>query len=157
MYLLARQMSGTTAAVAAAAWAAFNPLLVYFTGLLLTESLFTATLVWGTYAFARRSTTGAATCFAAAAYLRPTALVLGPFVAIANSGVRPAYRWGSALIILLAMAVALTPWAARNWVRLGTPVFTTTNDGITLADGFHDGATGGSDQRFVNAYRPCGR
>jgi hypothetical protein len=53
---------------------------------------------------------------------------------------------GAGLTVLL-----LLPWAARNarHPELGQWIWTTTNGGITAYDGFHPGATGASDQRFL--------
>jgi hypothetical protein len=47
------------------------------------------------------------------------------------------------------MLVSLLPWVWRNHNLLGANVWTTTNSGITLCDGFHAGANGSSDQRFI--------
>jgi hypothetical protein len=47
VYLLTRRWLPPRGALIAGAIAAFNPFLIYFTGLLLTETLFTALLVWG--------------------------------------------------------------------------------------------------------------
>lgn len=47
VYLLARQWLSLRAALLAAALAAVNPFLIYFTALVLTETLFTAMLAWG--------------------------------------------------------------------------------------------------------------
>jgi hypothetical protein len=51
----------------------------------------------------------------------------------------------------------LFPWAYRNahHPQVRAWVWTTTNGGITAYDGFHDGATGASDQKaFVEELRP---
>lgn len=54
------------------------------------------------------------------------------------------------LTTLLLLLVALAPWTLRNWLLLDELVPTTTNNGITLYDGWHvDNTTGGSDQSFV--------
>ncbi len=61
-------------------------------------------------------------------------------------------RWPlpAALTACLVLAVALAPWAIRNWRALDSFVPLTTNAGITLYDGLNvDNATGGSDQSFV--------
>jgi hypothetical protein len=55
-YLLARRALPPLACVFAAALVAFNPFLIYFCGLLLSETLFTAMLAWGTVLLLRRST-----------------------------------------------------------------------------------------------------
>jgi hypothetical protein len=45
----------------------------------------------------------------------------------------------------------LYPWAERNQRLLGRRVWSTSNDGITLYDGFHPGASGNSDMRFLQS------
>jgi hypothetical protein len=152
VFLLARQLSGGVAVgLLAATTVAINPFLVYFSGLLLSETVFIAAVVWATVAAARRAMPAAIALFIAAVYFRPTALVLAPALTFfaTNCDGAPAYHWRPALLVLISLLLSLLPWTARNWVRLGVPVWTTTNDGITFYDGFHDGATGGSDQRFV--------
>lgn len=79
------------------------------------------------------------------------------FVTELNNTRPPAYRLSAiagrcllpTLFALLALLVCLTPWAWRNHNLLGTAIWTATNSGITLYDGFNPHATGASDQRFV--------
>ena len=151
-FLLARRLSGSApGGLAAAAVVAANPFLIYFSGLLLTETAFTAVLAWSLVAATRRALPAMVVLFVGALYFRPTALVLAPAVSLfaVNCRGRRAYRWWTPFLVLLSLLIALVPWAVRNDRRLGVPVWTTTNDGITFYDGFHDGATGASDQRFV--------
>jgi hypothetical protein len=42
-------------------------------------------------------------------------------------------RIGRSGILLIVTFLTLLPWAARNWVRFGEPVWTTTHGGYTLA------------------------
>ena len=178
-FLLGRRWGGSTVGVAAAAAVAVNPLFVYFSGLVLTETAFAAATVWAAWGLTvggRRGVATAVGCFVIATYLRPTGLVLGPAMAAAvgfwakptalpwvrqahrgavglarsaNPPPRPAYRLLAAVVVAAALGAALAPWAYRNHRRLGSAVWTTTNDGITAYDGFHDGADGSSDQRFL--------
>jgi hypothetical protein len=53
-------------------------------------------------------------------------------------------------MLLLTLAVLL-PWAIRNYRVLSSWVWTATNGGITLYDGFNPDATGASDQSFVQS------
>ena len=153
VFVLGRRWGGDGVGVVAATAVAVNPIYVYFSGLVLTETPFAAAVVWATVALTGRRTLMAAVCFAVAVYLRPTAVVLGPALAAVagwaapNRGGRRAYQ--PVAVVMVALGLALIPWAWRNHGRLGTAVWTTTNDGITFFDGFHDGATGASDQRFV--------
>src|SRR5205823_4572077 len=54
-------------------------------------------------------------------------------------------------IVVLLVAAGLVPWGWRNHRVLGRWVWTTTNGGITLYDGFNPRATGASDQSFVKS------
>ena len=49
IYLLARRFREERGALVAAAIVAVNPFLIYFSGLVLSETLFTAMLAWGLY------------------------------------------------------------------------------------------------------------
>jgi 4-amino-4-deoxy-L-arabinose transferase-like glycosyltransferase len=155
-YLLARRWLAVGPSLLAGALVAFNPFLVYFTGLLLSETLFTALLTWGAAGLAwgwgpgraRGVAWAGAVCLALSAIVRPSALLL----ALALPLVTPV-GWRRRLALLggaTAMLFCLfTPWAMRNERLLGRPVVATTNGGITLYDGFNPAATGASDQSFV--------
>ena len=161
VFLIARHLSGSVAtALIAAGLIAINPFFVYFTSLILSETLFAALLAWGTYFFVRRLWLHGVIFFIAACYVRSTGLLLLPAMAFAaglNPGQTAAYRLSDALrrglfsmlLATAAMLVCLVPWVWRNHNLLGVRVWTTTNSGVTLYDGFHAGATGASDQRFT--------
>jgi hypothetical protein len=91
-------------------------------------------------------------------YVRPSGAGMAVVMGIASaflSGRHPFAvhsRWPLpvGLTTLLLVLAALAPWAVRNRMVLGEWVWTTTNNGITLYDGWHlDNTTGGSDQSFV--------
>jgi 4-amino-4-deoxy-L-arabinose transferase-like glycosyltransferase len=162
VYLIARQLSGGGAlALIAAALTAFNPFLIYFSGLLLSETLFTATLAWAVWLLLRRRWLPGAIVMLLAVLVRPSAILLGPLLAmvaaLANPPSDAAYRLlptirravAAGAVVAVVTIVGLLPWAWRNYRVLGSWVWTTTNSGVTLYDGFHDGATGASDQRFL--------
>jgi 4-amino-4-deoxy-L-arabinose transferase-like glycosyltransferase len=164
-FLLARRWLSPRASLVAATLVALNPYLVYFSSLVLTETLFAAMLAWAMVlltidrARVAASTAGwwsGATLLALAILVRPSAialpLVLGLLAILAVPSSRlPGRRWplhaGATLVLITFLA--LLPWAWRNHARLGAWVWTTTNGGITLYDGLHPDATGASDQRFV--------
>ena len=145
--------------VVAAAVIAVNPFYVYFCGLILSETTFTALLAWAVYALVKGRRWTAGGLLVAAAYVRPAGIVVGPLVAlaagVANSHGPAPYRIRKAAlpfaVVGACLFVGLLPWAWRNHMRVGRWVWTSTNDGVTLYDGFHAGATGASDQRFLNA------
>lgn len=172
VYLLGRRWIGAGGSLIAAAFVALNPFLVYFCGLILSETLFTAMLVWGMALLTlpqpregRSSVKYAlswwlgALLLVGSIYVRPSALMLPIFLglvsALVNVGVPRPYdrRWMPpvATLMLIMTVLALLPWAWRNHQVLGKWIWTTTNDGITLYDGFHPDATGASNQSFVTA------
>jgi len=51
--------------------------------------------------------------------------------------------------VLCVIIIGLMPWTLRNHRILGHWLWTTSNDGMTLYDGFNPTATGASDQRFI--------
>lgn len=159
VYLLARRWLDERRSLFAAAMVAVNPFLIYFCGLILTETLFTAMLVWGMVLLAhRREFLSGGLLLALSVMVRPSAmllpLALGIAGVIANRERDAAYqprRWplpvGATMILLTGLI--LLPWAVRNRVVLGQWLWTTTNDGLTAYDGFNPDATGASDQSFV--------
>ena len=172
VYLLARRWLAPGASLFGAALVAFNPFLVYFTALLLTETVFTAMLAWSMVLLLGPSAqaggiTWRATflwllggvMLALSVLVRQSAVglpvVLGVGAAFVNRGRGGPYhrRWplpvGSTMLLLTVLV--LLPWACRNRRVLGEWVWTTTNGGITLYDGLNPDATGASDQSFVQS------
>ena len=173
VYLLARRWLAGGPSLFAAAIVAANPFLIYFTGLLLTETLFTALLAWGMVLLLgpgdlspeddRTSWTQTGLWLSGGLLLGLSILVrqsaiglpvaLGVAAAFVNRQKGGPYhrRWplpvGSTM--LLITGCVLLPWAYRNHRVLGAWVWTSTNGGITLYDGFNPDATGASDQSFV--------
>ncbi len=151
VYLLARRWLAPRPAAVPGLIYAVLPGAIGFTGLLLSESLFTFLLTASLahLAWMRQPSTGRAVVFgvlvAAATYVRGVAVGL-PLVAVfwlLSSGerFRPAVRSGGvAALVLVALSL---PWAVRNSVRLGTPVYLSTNAGIDFWMGHHEGADGG--------------
>ncbi len=157
-----RSLSGETwAPLVAAALVASNPYLIYFSALILSETLFTVLLAWATACLLsnrRRLPLVGVYLLIAAVYVRPSAAGLAPLLvgvaAWANSPGVAAYRRGAAAVVAAVATVALlvvvlVPWATRNERRLGQRVWLTSNGGITAYDGFNPAATGASDQAFV--------
>jgi 4-amino-4-deoxy-L-arabinose transferase-like glycosyltransferase len=151
----------------AAAIIAANPFLIFFSGLILSETLFTAMLAWGMLLLIasggpwptdrRRLFAWLAGCLLLVLSLlvRPGAILLPVLLACAAAIVTGSSRrrlpLPVAATILLLMAIVLFPWAARNRLQLKEWIWTTTNAGITRYDGFNPDATGASDQSFVKS------
>jgi 4-amino-4-deoxy-L-arabinose transferase-like glycosyltransferase len=170
VFLLARRWLSPGGAVLSAAIVAVNPYVIFFAGLILSETLFTAMLCWGLALLILSdgpwpeghkllAWLGGGIILAFAVLVRPGAMlipvVLGCGAALANRGVPRAYEklWPLpvAATMLLVTVLLLFPWAARNRWILGSWVWTSTNDGITRYDGFNPDATGASDQSFVDS------
>lgn len=149
---------------------AVNPWLVYFSGLILSETLFTAMLVWGmalpVVGRGRWWAWGAGIgLLALSVHVRPAAIPLVPVLAMAAAWVnsrsanpyeqqaqRSAWRIaGAGLVGAAAVGFVLLPWAIRNAAnpQVNSWIWTTTNAGFTSYDGLHPGATGASDQTFI--------
>jgi hypothetical protein len=160
VWLLARRLIGPGAAVSLAL-ALACPFLIYFSGLVLTETLFTSMLVWGLWLLLSTPQVsssgtwrflGGLLVLSLAALVRPGALglpiLLGTVAAMTRSrlpGV-PAAAAAAAIIGLV-----LLPWAWRNHRVLNQWVWTSTNAGITAYDGSNPAADGSSDQSFARS------
>ncbi len=157
VFLIARQLcQSVTAGLIAAALMAINPFYVFFAGLILSETLFAALMVWGVWFLVSRRFFLAVLLLAASCYVRPIGLLLVPALAAVSAvnspRSKPYLLWDAcrrAAVATLFTLACLFPWALRNHHLLGSWIWTTTNGGITLYDGFHPGATGNSDQRFI--------
>ena len=151
---------------------ALDPLHVYFSSLLLSETMFAALLTWGMCCLVNgASPVALATRRAhaiwivgvllliASIYVRPMAVafpVMLVFFAMLAEARSPGFVFGRRLPVLgmvaLATFLALLPWAMRNRALLGRSIFTTTNDGFTFYDGLNPDATGASDQSWVEQW-----
>lgn len=158
----------------AAAIVAVNPFLVYFSALLLSETVFTAMLCWGLVLLVHgrggRSSSWRLTfawlvggiLLSLSVLVRPSGVglpvLLGWAALWPNRRGAEAYqkpgpgRWpmppGATMVALIL--VTLLPWAWRNFRELGAWVWLDTNSGFTLYDGYNPDATGASDQSFVS-------
>lgn len=137
--------------------AAVDPFLVFFSGLLLTEALFTVVLVatwWmvlGLMDYPRGITlgrcVGLGVLLIGCIMLRPAATLL---VAVVPAGVLLYQRfnaraWLGSTVIIAVVVLGLSPWAMRNFGVLGQARWTTTRGGITLYDSVQPHSVGGSD------------
>lgn len=159
VYWLARRWLAAGPSLLAALLVALNPFLIFFSGTLLSETLFTALLVWGMAMLVHRPTLlPGGLLLAFSVLVRPSALalpvLLGSLAALANRNRAATYHgwWrlpASAAMLLLLTFLLLAPWAYRNARVLGRWVWTTTNAGISRYDGLNPDATGASDQSFL--------
>jgi hypothetical protein len=151
------RMSHTDArpALVAALLVAINPYLIYFSGLILSETLFIAMLAWGMLLLLspvcrKMFWISGAAVLAMSIYVRPSALLL-PVILAFGSARAAAERVNRALLAGVLTVAVLVPWGWRNSQPsvLGHWVWTTTNEGITAYDGWNPTASGGSNQAFL--------
>lgn len=171
-WVLARRWLSSRQALIAAVLVALHPFLIYFSALLLTETVFTAMLAWGAALLCRPRSSrprtdwlircGGILLLALTALVRPSGALLAPLLAAGavyagatwsgspNLPRRRAYPLELRAALAAAVGAGLTilvlsAWAWRNHRVLGSWVWTTTNAGHTLYDGFNPAATGASD------------
>jgi hypothetical protein len=150
--LVAHRWMSRPAALAAGIIYAFWPSQIEFTSILASELLFNFLLLlalWATFAAPLRSYTlkglAAGAFLAAAAYVRPTALLLPLLLAAGTIWSRKADMRGTLTLTaaaFLAMAICIAPWALRNERVLGAPVLISTNGPTNLWMGNNPAATG---------------
>ena len=160
VYQIARPRTTGVTTTLAVVGVAFNPYLIQFSTLLLSETLFTTCLAWGV-CFLTSPKAGhraaAVILLTLSVYVRPSAIGLG-VAASAVAFARGPGTWrrittmaAGGLAGAGVLAVVLLPWAARNKAVLGTWVWTTTNGGYTAYDSFNPRADGSSNQGFFRA------
>lgn len=158
--LLGLHLSGRRVALLAGLAVAFDPFLVFFSSLLLTETfaitgLCVFWLLVSRIVFSREHKTPeilarwlyAGLVGSLCVYLRESNLgliVVSFLFVIAVTRFRPSQLVGGALSLLLVIA-SLVPWAVRNRTVVGEWVWLTTRAGISLYDGVGPQATGASD------------
>ena len=123
----------------AATIVAFDPVLLVQARSLMTETLaacLVAAAIWGVALPGTRGAIVGGCGFGLAALCRPSLLPAALLLAGAGLLVGPldrAARLSRSLILLIATLTMLFPWALRNALVLGEPVWTTTHGGYTLA------------------------
>ncbi|UCD29778.1 MAG: hypothetical protein JSV03_04650 [Planctomycetota bacterium] len=136
---------------------AFDPFQIFFSGLLLTETLFTTGLVVAWIFILPLSEHPnqdrfyvpilAGVMLWICIMLRPSAVILVILVPLVLVICRGFDRVGIGLacLIVVVVIVGLLPWVARNRMVIGEWCWLTTRGGISLYDGLREGATGASD------------
>jgi 4-amino-4-deoxy-L-arabinose transferase-like glycosyltransferase len=126
------------------------PLSVTFTSVLQSESPFTTLVLAGMTGFVYLKNRSAAravacgVCFALAAYVRPTILIIPPLLfGVEFIAERTRARtFATALATGLIMAACIAPWTARNYKLFDTLVPISTNGGTNLWMGNNPKTTG---------------
>jgi hypothetical protein len=167
VFLLSRRLLDGTddkflPSISAAALVALNPFFIYFSALILSETLFIAMMTWGMLLLLGPVNDerhgrldvgwlGGVLLLVLSIYARPSAIAL-PVILAAGALVLQKGHLAAGLAFVVALIVAaLFPWAQRNARTdvLGQWIWTTTNGGITAYDGWNLHADGGSNQTFV--------
>ncbi len=168
VYLLGRRLFDEKVSLLACAFTAISPVMVGFSVLLLSETLFAMTLTLSVWCAAKwlseTDTTSNGTnrtwvwalatgfSVALATYVRPSWLLAGPGLALLAVVVskQRSRRAFEAAVMLLALYGTLLPWAVRNHAVCGHWVFTTLWSGASLYDGLSPAANGDSNMEFFD-------
>ena len=148
----------------AGAVCAIYPHLVFWTGYVLTETLFVF-LVAGSLLLLFRSAIDGRVGGALASGLLAAAATLtrSPFLGVAAllvgwlgyAAFRGRVRPGVAIFFAVGLALPILGWTARNAIELGAPVITTTHSGWVFYQANSAGSTGGSGGYLgVGDFRP---
>lgn len=149
----------TAAAVIAGVVGAVYPHLVFWSGYLLTETLFVSLIAVGIFfimlAWERnqvRLSAIAGVAFGLAAITRPPALamLLGLGLWWLASSARRRTPWAPAVVFLIAAAVPVLAWGTRNAIELGAFIVTSSESGEVFFQGNSRSSTGGS-RGYVDA------
>jgi hypothetical protein len=151
---LSARLGGRSTSVLAGILSAGYPHLIFWTGYLLTETLFVLGVVGSLVAVARFTERPsmmramlAGICLGLAALVRPVILVFAGVVPVwwcwrnRSTGLR-ALRKGVA--IFAGLLIVLAPWVIRNLMVMGAPILTSTEAGPVFYQGNSPEATGGS-------------
>ena len=155
VYAIAAPVFGRGVAILAALVTAVYPFFVYFSGVLLTETLFTLAFALFLLLVLRIERGHALSTFANSAVtgllagvnalLKPSFLLFLPFLGVIWLLVsrRPARALRSLLVIALCTLIIMCPWVVRNWTLTQRFVPTTLTVGKSLWEGIFSGADGG--------------
>lgn len=149
-YSLAARLTSTFGARLAALCVALTPGLVLSAGTPMTETLWGALLALCVAVLAadpapsRARAVGLGALFAAAAFVRPQALILAPLLPLIPAGPLR-LRAARALATTLVVALCVTPWALRNCASLDGCALVSTNG----AGNFAIGAVPRADGRYL--------
>lgn len=151
---IANLVGGPRAALWAGLLGAVYPHFIFWTGYVLTETLFVFCVVvslhnltWLPVRLSVLRTVGCGLLLGVTALVRPVIFgfaVMVPLWLLWIPQVTFLRRLVLATLLVCAMAIPLLPWAFRNSMTLGSPVFTSTESGVVFYQGNSAGSTGGS-------------
>lgn len=151
---IANLVGGPRVALWAGLLGAVYPHFIFWTGYVLTETLFVfcvvvslLNLAWLSVRLSAFRAVGCGLLLGVAALVRPVMLgfaVMVPLWLLWMPRTPFLRRLLLATLLSCAMAILLLPWAVRNSMTLGSPVFTSTESGVVFYQGNSAGSTGGS-------------
>jgi 4-amino-4-deoxy-L-arabinose transferase-like glycosyltransferase len=125
IYRLAKRISGSASvALVAAVIAALEPMSIYWSGLLMSDVFFTFLMVLSFYSLERERWAASGILLGLATLVRPIGLFFLPAYLI-YAGIR-SYNtalkqfWQPLAVLLIAFAIVISPWAARNKIVFNT-------------------------------------
>jgi len=151
IFLIGRRLFSDAAGLWAAAFVALDPILAYFSGLLLSETLFGFLLAAGLLCLlytegGRIAWAGACgALLGLASLVRPSLFPMIPPLCVAWLLLRwkKPHSLRTAVIVGAVAVAVMLPWAERNHRLTGRFVFTTLSSGASLYEGTWPGADGG--------------
>ena len=142
VFRIAARAFGPRAALAAAAFAAFYPELVWYSAHFWCETLFLSLLWWAIERVmaadetsSSRTAAVAGGLFGLAALTRETVLYLLPLIAIWLVWSGPRKRPALAMALLATVVAVVAPWTLRNWIQFGAFIPVSTGGGLNLYQG----------------------
>ncbi len=166
VFKLGTELQDETTGLIAGWLAAISPMMIGFSVLILSETMFGVLLVLSLIAMLRSVksldagftlqcylwSTAAGATITIACYARPSWLLVAPTFAcflILRSHLK-LKGLVTALCVMFGFFVTLAPWMYRNYQVTGHWVMTTLWDGPSLYDGFNEKATGKSNMYFID-------
>ncbi|QDU80913.1 hypothetical protein Pla110_26490 [Polystyrenella longa] len=157
-YRLALELADGKTAILAAWLVALHPVMAGFSVVILSETCFAASLLASLWSLQRIQAHPDSSLFpvmagvlaAVATYMRPVWILFPLIWAVYQLFVqqRKTIVGRNLLLILIGMALTLSPWVYRNYQVSGQFVVTSLWSGPSLYDGFNPNATGASDMTF---------
>ena len=165
VYLILIKIADKKSAILASVITTLYPAFIYFSGLIITETIFTFLFTLSVYLLLRSNLKASnfiavGLIWGISILLRPTILFLPLyifFLTVIFSKKSPV-KWKSALIILVVTYLVVFPWTFRNYLRFHKFIPVSTNGGGILFQGFfpHPKGFGFTPFDKMNEVRPEG-
>jgi 4-amino-4-deoxy-L-arabinose transferase-like glycosyltransferase len=149
LYKIASKIINEKAGIIAGILYSLDPFLIFFSGLLLTETLFITVFLGFLLSLINLQKSSSirysllcGVLLAIAALLKPFFLYFGivMFLVLLLSNIRIYKRIG---VVFITTFILMSPWVIRNLLRYETFILTTRGSGITLYESNNPNATGG--------------